>query len=74
MDLQAEKIELVKMLLNTEDETLIQQIRALFKTKSKDFWEELPEHVKQGIQKSRQQAKNGELISFDQVLNELKVL
>jgi hypothetical protein len=72
MDLQAEKIESAKMLLDTEDETLIQQIRALFKIRKKDFWEELPEYVKQGVQKSRQQTKDGQLIPFEQILKELE--
>jgi hypothetical protein len=72
MDLQAEKIELAKMLLDTEDEGLIQQIRSLFKSKTKDFWEDLPSHVKQGVQKSRQQAKDGQLIPFSQIIKELE--
>jgi hypothetical protein len=38
MDIQAEKIELVKMLLDTEDTTLIEQIKALFKTREEDFY------------------------------------
>jgi hypothetical protein len=74
MDLQAEKIELAKMLLDTDDESLIQKIRALFKVSKKDFWEELPEHVKQGIQKSRKQASEGQLIPFDQITDELENL
>ena len=72
MNLQAEKIELAKLLLDTEDETLVQQIRALFKSRKKDFWEELPEHVKKGVEKSREQAKNGQLIPFEDIIKELE--
>jgi len=32
-----------------------------------DFWNELPEHVKAGIEKSQEQAKNGQTKSFKQV-------
>jgi hypothetical protein len=74
MNLQAEKIELAKMLLDTEDKKLIQQIRDLFKSKSKDFWEELPAHVKQGVERSRKQAAEGQLIPFEQILKELESL
>ena len=72
MDIQAEKIELVKMLLNTDDETIIKQVRALFKPTDKDFWETLPKKVKDGIEKSREQAKEGHLISFEQIIDEMK--
>jgi len=72
MDIQAEKIELVKMLLNTEDEAIIKKVRALFKRKDKDFWETLPENVKEGIEKSRQQANEGQLIPFEQIIDEMK--
>lgn len=74
MDLKAEKIELAKMLLDTQDETLVQQIRALFKIREKDIWDELPEHVKKGINKSRKQAQNGELIPFEDILKEIESL
>ncbi len=72
MDIQAEKIELVKMLLNTNDEVIIKKVRALFKKSEGDFWETLPADVKKGIEKSRQQAKDGQLISFEQFSSDIK--
>ncbi|SMC52823.1 hypothetical protein SAMN04488524_1034 [Pedobacter africanus] len=72
MDLQTEKIELIKLLLDTEDETIIQKIRALFNAEKKDFLTELPKHVKQGLERSRKQAKDGQLIPFEQIVTELK--
>jgi hypothetical protein len=71
MDIQAEKIELVKMLLDTEDTTLIEQIKALFKTREEDFYLNLPQHVKDGIEKSRKQAEEGKVISLDEVFARL---
>jgi len=32
-----------------------------------DFWTELPEHVKAGIEKSLEQAKNGQTKSYEEV-------
>jgi hypothetical protein len=32
-----------------------------------DFWHELPAHVKQGIEKSLEQAKNGQTKSYEEV-------
>lgn len=67
MDVQAEKIELAKMLLDTEDVDLIHEIKALFESREKDFWMELPEHVKKGAIEAQQQIAAGNYISFDEV-------
>jgi hypothetical protein len=32
-----------------------------------DFWTELPEHVKKGIERGREQAKNGQTKSYEEV-------
>ena len=59
MNIQTEKIELAKMLLETDDEKLLEQIKNLFEKREKDFWEDLPNHVKGGIENSLKQAKEG---------------
>lgn len=74
MDLQAEKIELAKLILSTNDTGLINQIKSLFKDKEEDWWDELPAHVKQGINDSLEQANRGEFISYDEVKKELSAL
>lgn len=71
MNLQAEKIELVKLILDTEDTNLISEIKKLFKTRETDFWETLPEHVKAGVKKSQEQLRNGEFISFEDAMKRL---
>lgn len=71
MDLQAEKIELVKLILDTEDMDLIGEIKSLFKSREKDFWETLPEDVKAGIRKSQEQLRNGQSVSFEDVMKRL---
>jgi hypothetical protein len=64
MDIQAEKIELAKLILSTEDTGIINQIKSLFRDKEEDWWDELPLHVKQGINESLEQANRGEFISY----------
>lgn len=68
MDLQAQKIELAKMLLETEDTSLLEEIKALFLKHEKDFWDELPHHVKEGITKSQQEANEGLLTPHEEVM------
>ena len=72
MNLQAEKLELAQLLLATEDKSIIEKVRALFKDSATTIAEDLPSHVKEGIEKSRLQAKEGKLIPFEEVLKGLK--
>ena len=42
MNIQAEKIELAKMLLDTENPKIIESIKKIFtKAKTADFWDDL---------------------------------
>jgi len=74
MDIQAEKIELAKLILSTDDPGLINQVKALFKKKDENWWEELPASVKLGINESIGQANRGEFISLDEVKKEVTAL
>jgi hypothetical protein len=69
MDLQAEKIELAKRLLGTDDEAVLLQIKEIFESNEKDFWQDLPDHVKAGIEKGRQQVTEGKLTAHNEVIN-----
>jgi len=68
MDLQTEKIELAKRLLETEDEAVLLQIKEVFDNREKDFWNDLPEHVKAGIERGKKQAIEGKLTTNDEVM------
>ncbi|HVS93610.1 MAG TPA: hypothetical protein VHE59_16340 [Mucilaginibacter sp.] len=68
MNIQAEKIELVKRLLDTDDESVIQELKNVFTSHEKDFWSDLPDHVKAGIEHSRKQAEQGLLTAHDEVM------
>ena len=68
MDLQTEKIELAKRLLETEDVSVLLQIKEVFESNDKDFWNDFPEHVKAGIERGRKQAAEGKLIPNDEVM------
>lgn len=68
MNLQAEKIELAKLLLETDDKSLIKEIKALFKSREKDFWDKLPQQVKDGIKRGKEQARNGMVTPHDEIM------
>ncbi|QKJ30158.1 hypothetical protein HQ865_10425 [Mucilaginibacter mali] len=66
MNLQAEKIELAKMLLETDDRSLLKDIRTLF-TRKEETLIATPQHVIDGIKKSQEQFKNGQYSSYEDV-------
>jgi hypothetical protein len=72
MDIK-EKNALVKKLLDTEDEVILDQVKALLEDdEEKDFWDELPEHVKASIQQAKAELERGEGIPHEKVMAEIK--
>jgi len=68
MDIQTEKIALAKRLLETDDESILQQVKDIFEGHEHDLWDELPEHVKAGIERAQKQANEGLLTPHDEVM------
>ena len=68
MDVQTEKIALAKRLLETDDESVLLQIKEIFDNSDKDFWTDLPSHVKAGIKRGQQQAAEGKLTPHYEVM------
>ncbi|WP_298767678.1 hypothetical protein [uncultured Polaribacter sp.] len=66
MDIQAEKIELAKMLLNTQNPKIIESIKNIFKReKTVDFWTELSIEQKTEIEKASIEIENGEVTDYE---------
>jgi len=68
MDLQSLKIELAKRLLETDDEAVLLQIKEVFENNDKDFWNDLPEHVKAGIERGQKQAAEGKFTPHEELM------
>ncbi len=64
---------------NDKYKSMLQEIATAIKAKITfeenqiDFWDELPDHVKKGILESKNQIKQGDFRSHDQVMNDYKV-
>jgi hypothetical protein len=66
MNIQAEKIELIKMLLDTENPKIIELIKNIFKKeKTGDFWDELSIEQREEIEKASLEIKNGEITDYE---------
>ena len=73
MDLQAEKIELMKLLLETDNEEIISQLKSVFRRKEYDFYDDLPEHVKKDIDAGLEDVRNGDVYDHKSVMRDIKV-
>lgn len=65
MNIELEKAELIKLLSETNDESIIASIKSIFKKETKDFWDELSEKQQNVINESLEQYEKGNFSSFD---------
>lgn len=66
MDIQAEKIQLAKLLLETENPKIIEAIKKIFKKdKAVDFWDELSPEQKNEIDEASIEIENGEVTDYE---------
>lgn len=72
MDIQLEKIELMKKLLETNDESVIESIKNIFSTSKKDWWEELTEEQKFEIEEGEKQIEQGEFVLYEDIMKKYR--
>lgn len=68
MNLEAEKIELAKRVLETQDANLLMQIRSLFEDYEELTWDKLPDHVKEGIKRGEADIEHGRIHTHEEVM------
>jgi predicted Zn-ribbon and HTH transcriptional regulator len=73
MNIQAEKIELVKMILETDNPSILSSIKKMLKRESKkDFWDTLPQSQKEDIMKGIEEIENGEIVDYEDFIKKHK--
>ena len=61
MNLQARKLELVQMILNTDQPNLLEKVSQILKQEQEaDWWDELPASLQQAIEAGSKEADRGE--------------
>ena len=55
MDIRLEKLELMKMLMETENPSVLQAIRKIFQKEDKDWWDDLTEEQQNILNESMEQ-------------------
>lgn len=64
MNIQAEKLELLKLLLETENPKILDSIRNIFTQSKEDFWNELSEDQQIEIENGINEILNGESVEY----------
>ena len=73
MNIQAEKIELVKMILETDNPSILSSIKKILKRESKkDFWVTLPQSQREDIMKGIEAIENGEIVDYEDFIKKQK--
>lgn len=65
MDIQLEKLELIKLLAETENPSIIKDIKKIFHREKKDWWEELSDEQKAAIEEGIKDADEGRVVSYE---------
>lgn len=69
MNIQAEKLELVRMILDTDNPGILSSIKRIFTSSKKvDFWDSLPQTQKDEILIGIEEIENGETINYEEFI------
>jgi len=69
MNIQAEKLELIKMVLNTKKPSVLASIRKIFEKEKVDFWNTLSEEEKEDIRQGVEELDKGEKYPYDEIMS-----
>lgn len=71
MDLHAEKLELVRMILDTDNPGILSSIRRIFAASKKvDFWDSLPQEQKEEILRGMEEIDDGHAVNYDEFMKQ----
>lgn len=73
MDLKTKKLELVRLILNTEKAAVLEKVEAMLKKEvNSDWWDEIGEDEKNAIEESLAEADRGDFLSHEEVMKEVR--
>lgn len=68
----ATKYQLVEKIVQSNDESLLNEIKSLVGLSESDFWTDFPPEVKQAVNRAKDELDRGKGIPHAQVLSEIK--
>ncbi len=68
MNIEATKLELMHLLLQTQKESLLAKVKKVFEDEQIDWWDEMDDEEQKEVQTGLAQADKGKLESHDKVM------
>ena len=68
MDIQLEKLELIKMLADTDNPAIIKSVRKILKKEKTDWWDDLTDAQKEDIEEGERQIERGEFVLYEDMM------
>ena len=62
------KHQIAEKIIQSDDDTLLDEIKSLVGLSESDFWDDLPHHVKESINKAKEEISRGEGIPHAEVM------
>jgi hypothetical protein len=73
MNIQAEKIEIMKLIMGTEDPFILESVKNLFKKDpGSDFWATLSQDQKDDILQGIKDIENGEVTDYEDFMRKFR--
>ena len=72
MNIEATKLELMHLLLQTQKESLLAKLKKVFEEEQTDWWDEMTREEQQEIKKGLLQADQGDTIAHEDVMKRFK--
>lgn len=66
------KYKIAEKIIESNDDTMLNQIKSLLGLSENDFWTELPIEVQQAIRQSERELEQGDGIPHLQIMDEIK--
>ena len=69
MNIQAEKLELVRLILDTDNPGILASVKRIFsKSKDQDFWDTIPQEQKDEIMDGILEIEKGGTVSYEEFI------
>lgn len=68
MNIETTKLELMQLLLNTHNESILMKIKRIYEEESSDWWSELSKEEQTEIEIGLKQIETGELTNHNEVM------
>lgn len=70
MNIQAQKISLAKMILETDNPAILESVTDIFvKAKQQDFWETMPNEQKREIENGLSEILREDVVAYETAMN-----